>query len=163
MKERSAASLRFTHSLLRVAQHAEAFTLGTRLTRVTAALAPDNIDLALFRVGQLVADFDGGTRIGGALQAYLSIPKYAGFARGAAVVILSDGLERGEPDELLTATQQLSRLAWRLLWLTPLAADSQYQPETEAMKQILPFIDQLEDGHSIEAMCKHVLSLARTA
>ncbi len=163
MKERSAPSLRFAHSVLRVAQNAEAFTLGTRLTRITSALSPDDIDLALFRVSQLVADFDGGTRIGAALQTYLSIPRYAGFARGAAVVILSDGLERGEPNDLVVATQQLSRLAWRLSWLTPLAEDAQYRPETQALKQLLPYIDQLASGHSIDAMCEHVLKLASAA
>lgn len=163
MKERSAPSLRFAHSVLRIAQNAEVFTLGTRLTRVTTALSPGDVDLALHRVSQLVADFDGGTRIGAALQTYLSIPRYTGFARGAAVVILSDGLERGEPDELVAATQKLSRLAWHLSWLTPLAEDSQYRPETQALKQVLPFIDQLGSSHSIDAMCKHVLQLARAA
>ena len=163
MKERSSSSLRFAHSLLRVADNAEIFTLGTRLTRITSALTPDDINLALLRVSQLVADFDGGTRIGGALQAYLSIPKYAGFARGAVVVVLSDGLERGQPDEMVDATRRLSRLAWRLSWLTPLAVDSQYQPETEALRQVLPFINQLDDGHSVQSMCDHVLQLARTA
>ena len=163
MKERSSSSLRFAHSLLRVANHAEVFTLGTRLTRITTALTPSDVNLALHRVSQLVADFDGGTRIGGALQAYLSIPKYAGFARGAAVVVLSDGLERGEPDEMVDATRKLSRLAWRLSWLTPLAEDSQYQPETRALKQILPYVDQLDDGHSVQAICDHLIQLARTA
>jgi len=130
---------------------------------VTTALYPDDVDLALLKVSQLVADFDGGTRIGGALQAYLSVPRYAGFARGAAVVILSDGLERGEPDEMVASTRKLSRLAWRLSWLTPLAADSEYRPETEGLKQALPYIDQLVDGHSTKSMCDHVLQLARTA
>jgi len=163
MKERSSSSLRFAHTLMRVATNAEVFTLGTRLTRVTTALYPDDVDLALLKVSQLVADFDGGTRIGGALQAYLSVPRYAGFARGAAVVILSDGLERGEPDEMVASTRKLSRLAWRLSWLTPLAADSEYRPETEGLKQALPYIDQLVDGHSTKSMCDHVLQLARTA
>jgi len=163
MKERSAASLRFAHTLMRVAANAEVFTLGTRLTRVTSALSVDDKDLALQRVGQLVADLDGGTRIGGALNAFLSVPRYSGFARGAAIVVLSDGLERGEPDEMIAATRQLSRLSWKLSWLTPLAVDSEYLPETEALKQVLPYIDQLADGHSTEAMCQHVLALARTA
>jgi len=163
MKERSDSSLRFAHSLLRVAANAEVFTLGTRLTRVTTALSVDDTDLALMRVSQLVADLDGGTRIGGALKAFLSVPRYSGFARGAAVVVLSDGLERGEPDEMVAATRQLSRLSWKLSWLTPLAVDSEYTPETEALKQVLPFLNQLADGHSTEAMCKHVLALARTA
>lgn len=163
MKERSASSLRFAHALVHSVPNVEVFTLGTRLTRISTALSSDNRDLALYKVGQLVADFDGGTRIGGALGAFLSIPRYAGFARGAAVVVLSDALERGEPDELVVATQQLSRMAWRLNWLTPLAHDAQFEPQTNALKLILPYIDQLSDGHSVEAMCRHLLQLARTA
>ena len=78
-------------------------------------------------------------------------------------MVLSDGLERGEPDEMVDATRKLSRLAWRLSWLTPLAEDSQYQPETQALKQILPYVDQLDDGHSVQAICDHLIQLARTA
>lgn len=163
MKERSASSLRFAHALMQAVPNVEVFTLGTRLTRVSSALSTDNRDLALFKVSQLVADFDGGTRIGGALSTYLSIPRYAGFARGAVVVVLSDALERGEPDELVAATQKLSRMAWRISWLTPLAQDAQFEPQTQALKLILPYIDQLSDGHSVEAMCRHLLQLARTA
>lgn len=163
MKERSSSSLKFAHTLMQSVPNVEVFTLGTRLTRITPALSTQDRNLALLKVGQLVADFDGGTRIGGALNAYLAIPRYAGFARGAAVVVLSDALERGEPDELVEATRKLSRMAWRLSWLTPLAQDSQFEPQTQALKQILPFIDQLSDGHSVQAMCKHLLQLARTA
>lgn len=163
MKELTSSSLRFAHSLLLIADHVEAFTLGTRLTRVTSALQVADRDLAMHRVSQLVADFDGGTRIGSALQAYLAIPKYSGFARGAAVVILSDGLERGDSDVMVSATQQLSRIAWRLSWLTPLAADADYKPETEALKLSLPYIDHLGAGHNLKSMCSHVLNLARAA
>ncbi|MEM7257336.1 MAG: VWA domain-containing protein [Pseudomonadota bacterium] len=163
MKDRSHDSLRFAHSLVRVAHQCEVFTLGTRLTRVTSVLAVNEIDRALGRVGELVADFDGGTRIGAALQAYLSIPKYAGFARGAAVVVLSDALERGDPAELSDAAMKLSRLSWRFIWLTPLAVDSEYQPETAALQQILPFIDQLGSSHSITAISEYVLQLTKSS
>lgn len=161
MKERSEASLRFAHSLVRVVDQCEVFTLGTRLTRVTRVLAVDEIDMALARVSELVADFDGGTRIGSTLQAYLAIPRYAGFARGAAVVVHSDGLERGDPTDMFEAVQKISRLAWRLSWLTPLAGNDQYQLETEALRKILPLVDQFGSSHSIESMCDHVMQLAR--
>jgi len=91
------------------------------------------------------------------------VPKYAGFARGAAVVVLSDGLERGNSDAMVEATQRLSRIAWRLSWLTPLAVDVEYQPETEALKRVLPFLHQLGSSHSMGAICDHVLNMARTA
>lgn len=163
MKDRTNSTLRFAHSLSRVAEYIEVFTLGTRLTRVTPALAIADQDRALARVGRLVADFDGGTRIGEALQAFLAVPRFKGFVRGAAVVILSDGLERGDPQAMVDAARNLSRLAWRLSWLTPLAADPDFTPQTEALQSIMPFLDDLGDGSSVSAICSHVLNLSRAA
>ncbi len=160
MKERTESSLRFAHALVRSAERAEVFTLGTRLTRVTPALRARDADQALARVSTLVADFDGGTRIGEALQAYLAVPRFAGFARGAAVVILSDGLERGGPEAMTDAVLRLSRMAWRLTWLTPLAAEPGYQPETAALAAVLPHLDGLGDASSLDAVCDHILELA---
>ncbi|MEM9045215.1 MAG: VWA domain-containing protein, partial [Pseudomonadota bacterium] len=94
MKERTDSALRLAHTLRRTAERLEAFTLGTRLTRITPALRNPDAGRALERASALIADIDGGTRIGEALDTLLSIPRYAGFLRGATVVILSDGLER---------------------------------------------------------------------
>lgn len=163
MKERSDANLRFAHGLVQVAARAEVFTLATRLTRLTPALAPSDPAAALLRTGQTLSDLDGGTRIGDALTAFLSVPRYAGFARGALVVVLSDGLETGDPAAMADATARLSRLAWRLHWLTPLAADPDYRPVTAGMQAILPVLDDLQDGASIPAICTHLLNLARAA
>lgn len=163
MKDRTEAALRFGHALAQSADRFEAFTLGTRLTRVTAPLKTAQVEAALERVGGLVADFDGGTRIGDALEAFLNVPRFAGFARGAAVVVLSDGLERGEPDAMIHAVQRLSRLAWRVDWLTPLAGDDGYTPRTEALQAVLPWLDSLGDGSRLEAITTRVLTLARAA
>ena len=163
MKELTDSSLRFAHALVRGAERCEVFTLGTRLTRVTSALAIRNREQALARVGRLVADFDGGTRIGDALQAFLDVPRFAGFTRGAAVLVLSDGLERGGPETMVDAVHRLSRIAWRLDWLTPLAADPGYRPETEALAAARPHLNSLADGATLDAVCSHVLSLARAA
>ena len=92
---------------------------------------------ACHRVG-LVSDWDGGTRIGDALQAFLAVPRFAGYARGAVVLILSDGLERGDPKAMTDAVKRLAARAWHLSWMTPLAADPGYRPETAALKSILP-------------------------
>jgi uncharacterized protein with von Willebrand factor type A (vWA) domain len=110
-----------------------------------------------------VADFDGGTRIGEALHAYLSVPRYAGFARGAAVVILSDGLERGSPEAMIDAMARLSRIAWRVSFLSPLASDPAYRPATAALAGALPWIDSLADGASTEAIAQHILTLVEDA
>ena len=138
MKARTEAHLRFAHALVRAADRIEVFTIGTRLTRVTRALQLKNREQALATASGLVSDWDGGTRIGDALQAFLAVPRFAGAARGAVVLILSDGLERGDPKAMTDAVKRLAARAWHLSWMTPLAADPGYRPETAALKSILP-------------------------
>lgn len=159
MKDRTEAALTFAHTLVQAAEQAEVFTLGTRLTRVTHALRLKNQGQALERVSNLVSDVDGGTRIGEALAAFLSVPRYAGFARGAVAIVLSDGLERGAPDTMVNAVRRLSRLAWRLDWLTPLGADANFTPSTNALSAVASDIDALTDGSTTAAIVHHVLSL----
>lgn len=161
MKDRSESLLRLAHTVVQAADHAEVFTLGTRLTRITQALRPADRRQALARAAQAIADFDGGTRIGDALAAYLSVPRYAGFARGASVLVLSDGLERGTPDIMIDAVRRLSRSAWRLDWLTPLAADPDYHPKTQGLMGVLPVLDHLGDGATTAAVTDHILNMAR--
>ena len=165
MKDRTEAHLRFAHALARAVERIEIFTIGTRLTRVTKALRLKHRDQALAAASAVVADWDGGTRIGDALQAFLRVPRFAGHARGALVLVVSDGLERGDHRAMTDAVARLSSLAWRLSWLTPLAVDSSYRPQTDALKSVLPLIDDLADGSSTERLCAHVLQLskARTA
>lgn len=161
MKEHTETALRFAHVLHHAAERMECFTLGTRLTRITGALRLRNPEAALAQASALVPDWDGGTRIGDALVAFLSVPRFAGCTRGAAAVVLSDGLERGGPDAMIRAVARLSRLAWRVGWLTPLAADPAFRPETTALAAIAPYLDRLGDGASPDALCRHVLSLGR--
>ena len=160
MQERTEESLRFGHSLAQVAERAEIFTLGTRLTRVTPALRARQQGQALVRAAGLVADIDGGTRIGDALRAFLDVPRYAGFARGAQIIVLSDGLERGTPEALIDAVERLARLAWRIDWLSPLAGDG-FAPRTEALTAILPHLDALADGATPSAITAHVLNISQ--
>jgi uncharacterized protein len=160
MKQRSDANLAFAHALMRAAPRAEVFTFGTRLTRLTRALRRKNRDQALAEVAATVADWDGGTRIGDALQAFLAVPRFATYARGAAVVIVSDGLERGDPSAMISAVSRLAARAWRIDWLTPLAADPAYRPETEALAAIRPMLGALANGATTERLCRHVLALA---
>ncbi|WP_205926674.1 VWA domain-containing protein [Rhizobium sp. P28RR-XV] len=161
MKDGTDERLRIAHAVVQAADRAEVFTIGTRLTRITAAMQPADAGLALARVAEAIADFDGGTRIGEALQAYLAIPRYAVFTRGAAVVLMSDGLERGSPDAMIEAVRKLSRGAWRIEWLTPLAIDPSFKPETAGLKGILPYIDRLGDGATSASIVDHILSMAR--
>ncbi|WP_420392271.1 VWA domain-containing protein [Acuticoccus sp.] len=154
-------ALRFAHTLVRTAERVEAFTVGTRLTRVTRPLARRSAVAALDAASAAVPDWDGGTRLGDALASFLAVPRYAGFARSAVVIILSDGLERGDPAALIGAVTRLSRLAHAILWLSPLAADPRYAPQTEALAAIQPMLTRLGDGSSPAAVADEVLSFAR--
>jgi uncharacterized protein len=161
MKGRTEDNMKLAHALSHAAPNVEVFTFGTRLTRVTRALRLKRREQALSAAAHLVSDWDGGTRIGDALQAFLAVPRFGSYARGAAVVIVSDGLERGDPSALHDATLKLSRRAWRLSWLTPLAAGPGFQPQTEALIAIRRFVDDLVDGGTTAAIVSHVLSLAQ--
>jgi uncharacterized protein len=163
MKERTQAHLAFAHALARAAETAEVFTIGTRLTRITRALRRRDRAQALAAASLLVADWDGGTRIGEALSAFLGVPRFAALARGASLIVLSDGLERGDPTAMTEAVARLSRIAWRTVWLTPLAAEPGFAPRTAGLSAVRPFLDELGDGSSLLSICAHVLDLAKNA
>jgi uncharacterized protein with von Willebrand factor type A (vWA) domain len=159
MKTRSEDNLRLAHTLVQATPNVEVFTFGTRLTHLTRALRLKRREQALAAAAHLVSDWDGGTRIGDALQAFLAVPRFGGYGRGAVVVILSDGLERGDLSALRDAVAKLSRRAWRMSWLTPLAVGPRFVPQTEALIAIRRFVDDMVDGGSSAAVVAHVLSL----
>ncbi len=159
MKARTEENMKLAHTVLQAVRNVEVFTFGTRLTRVTRALRLKRRDQALTAAAHLVSDWDGGTRIGDALQGFLAVPRFGAYARGAAVVIISDGLERGDVSALRDAVAKLSRRAWRVSWLTPLANGPAFQPQTEALIAIQRFVDDLVDGGSSAAVVSHLLSL----
>jgi uncharacterized protein with von Willebrand factor type A (vWA) domain len=159
MKQRTEENLRLAHALAQSAPMVEVFTFGTRLTRVTRALRLKRREQALHAAAQTVSDWDGGTRIGDALQAFLAVPRFAGYARGAATLVVSDGLERGDVASMRDAVARLSRRAWRLDWLTPLATSRAFTPQTAGLLAIRPFVDEMADGGSDAAIVAHILSL----
>jgi uncharacterized protein with von Willebrand factor type A (vWA) domain len=163
MKSGTEGALRLAHAVVHAGEEVEVFTIGTRLTRVTRALTRRNREQALELASGLVADWDGGTRLGEALQVFLSVPRFAGFARGALAIVLSDGLERGGPEALTQAMTRLDGLAWSVLWLTPLAADAQFKPHTEALRAIAPMINRLGNGSSPQAVAREILHFAKGA
>jgi uncharacterized protein len=155
--------LRFCHTVVQHAGDVEVFTFATRLSAITPALRRRRLSAALEAASRAVDDWDGGTRIGPCLTKFLSVPRYAGFAAGAVVLVISDGMERGDPSEFVKAVRLMSRLAWRLVWATPLAADPNFEPKTRAMLKILPALDALVDGSSTEKLSRVLLSLANPA
>jgi hypothetical protein len=161
MKQRSDANLAIAHIVVQAVARAEVFTFGTRLTRLTRALKLRNAEQALSTASALVADWDGGTRIGDALLAFLAVPRFAGYARGATVVVLSDGLERGDPAAMIEGVRRLAARAFRIDWLSPLASAPGYRPETEALAAVRPMLASLTNGGSTAAICQHLLTLGQ--
>ena len=129
----------------------EAFVFGTRLTRVTRELAGRDPDRALRRAAEAVHDWSGGTRIGESL-ATLNRVHGRRIGRGSVVVILSDGWDRGDPEQLGEELARLRRCAHRVVWLNPLAADPRYEPLTRGMQAALPHVDHLIPGNSLASL-----------
>jgi uncharacterized protein with von Willebrand factor type A (vWA) domain len=139
--------------------NAEVFTFATRLTRLTRALAARPAD-ALRHAGELAPDWSGGTRIGAALREFLDTYGARGMARGAAVVIISDGWETGDPDELGKQMARLSKLAHRIVWVNPRAASSRYRPLAGGMAAALPYCDDLVSAHRLDAVDALIQAIA---
>jgi hypothetical protein len=143
--------LQYVHACVAARRRVEAFAFGTRLTRITQELAGRDHDLALERAAAVVTDFSGGTRIGSAL-AELNRDHGRRVGRGAVVVILSDGWDRGNPEQLEAEMARLRRAAHRLVWLNPLAAHPEYEPLTRGMQAAVPHTDQLLAGNSLASL-----------
>ena len=152
MEPYARAFLRFMHAALVGRQRVEAFTLGTRLTRITRELSHRDPDKALARTSQQVADWSGGTRIGECLRMFNDRWGVRGLARGAIVVMLSDGWDRGNPEVLGDQMQRLSRVAHRVVWVNPLKVPPGYAPLARGMAAALPHVDAFVEGHSLEAL-----------
>jgi hypothetical protein len=131
---------------------AEAFVFATRLTRLTRALASRNPERAIQRAAAAAPDWSSGTRIGDALQAFNDRHGRRGMARGAVVVILSDGWERGDPALVAREMQRLSRLAHRIVWVNPRSSAGSFTVRAGGMVAALPYCDALVSGHSFEAL-----------
>jgi uncharacterized protein with von Willebrand factor type A (vWA) domain len=147
----------YADALLRVAHRivtgagggVEVFTVGTRLTRITRALRARDPDVALVAAGETVPDWSGGTRLGETLRAFLDRWGQRGMARGAVVVILSDGWERGDPALLAEQVRRLSRLAHRVVWVNPHRGKTGYEPVQGGVVAVLPHVDAFLAGHSL--------------
>jgi uncharacterized protein len=130
----------------------EVFTIGTRLTRVTRALRLRDPDAALTAAGETIPDWHGGTRLAESLTAFLDRWGQRGTARGAIVVLCSDGWERGDPRPLGVAVERLSRLAYTLVWVNPHSAREGFEPLAGGMAAALPYLDEFVCGHSVAAL-----------
>jgi uncharacterized protein len=127
----------------------EVFTVGTRLTRVTRAMRMRDPERAIVAAGETVPDWSGGTRLGETLRIFMDRWGQRGLARGAVVVVFSDGWERGEPDLLAEQMRRLHRVAHRVVWVNPHVGKDGYLPVQQGIVAALPYVDELVAGHSL--------------
>jgi uncharacterized protein with von Willebrand factor type A (vWA) domain len=148
------ALLRFAHAATRRRRGplSEVFTLGTRLTRVTRELSHRDPDQALSAVAATIPDWSGGTRLGALVKEFLDDWGQRGLARGAVVVVLSDGWERGDPTLLGEQMARLHRLAHRVVWANPRAGRPGFAPLAAGMAAALPSVDDFVSGHSLASL-----------
>jgi uncharacterized protein len=137
----------------------EAFAFATRLTRITRHLSWRDPDAALARASVAVADWAGGTRLGAVLHDFNA--GWGDLARGAVVVVLSDGWDRGDPDALTAELDRLRRHAHSIVWVNPLKATPGYAPLARGMAAALPYVDNFVEGHSLAALEQLVAVIGR--
>jgi uncharacterized protein with von Willebrand factor type A (vWA) domain len=145
--------LRLAHRISRAGAgqggRVETFTLGTRLTRVTRSLHVHDVERALVAAGREVPDWSGGTRLGETLQTFMTRSGQTGAARGAVVVVFSDGWERGDTALLAEQMKRLHGIAHRVVWVNPHRGKIGYEPVQRGMMAVLPFVDDFVAGHSL--------------
>jgi uncharacterized protein with von Willebrand factor type A (vWA) domain len=141
--------LQFVHTISNGLRDVEAFVFGTRLTRITRMLRERDIDDAVAEVSKHVLDWSGGTRIGAALKEFNFVWGRRVLGRGAVVLLISDGWDRGDPELLSREMARLQRSCHRLIWLNPLLGSRDYQPLTQGMQAALPYVDDFLPVHNL--------------
>ena len=152
MEPYARALLRFAHAAVVARSKVEVFVLGTRLTRLTKHLTSRDPDAAIRRAFPQVRDWAGGTRLGEGVQEFNNEWGVRGMARGAVVVILSDGWDRGDTGLLASEMERLHRVTHQLVWVNPLKATPGYAPLAAGMAAALPHVDTFVEGHSYRSL-----------
>ncbi len=152
MESYARALIRFVHAAVVGRRRVEVFTIGTRLTRITRELSWRDPDRALGAATHAVSDWSGGTRLGDTLAEFNELWGIRGMARGATVVVLSDGWDRGSPEVMAEQMARLHRVTHRLVWVNPLKATPGYQPLAQGMAAALPHVDDFIEGHSLGSL-----------
>jgi len=151
--------LSFTLALRRAAPSAEVFVFNTELVHLTPWLAAGKVQLSLDRLAAAVPDWSGGTRIGECLAAFADEHFRRSPDGKTVVVVLSDGLDRGDPALLAQSVRRIRRRARKLIWLNPLAGDARYEPSAAGMRAALPFVDHLGSAHDLRSLEKALAHL----
>jgi hypothetical protein len=130
----------------------EVFSFATRLTRLTPALSAASPATMLAKAGEAAPDWSGGTRIGAALKEFNDRYGTRGMARGAVVLIISDGWETGDPELLRQQMARLARVAYRIVWANPRTQSPRYRPEVGGMAAAWPYCDAVVSAHNLDAL-----------
>jgi uncharacterized protein with von Willebrand factor type A (vWA) domain len=152
MERYSRILLQFVHTISDGLRDVETFVFGTRLTRITRLLREKDIDDAIAAVGKQVVDWSGGTRIGEAIKDFNYLWGRRVLGRGAVVLLISDGWDRGDPKLLSGEMSRLQRSCHRLIWLNPLLGSPGYQPLTQGMQAALPHVDDFLPVHNLASL-----------
>ena len=138
-----------------------AFTFGTRLTNITRHLAHRDVDESLARAGREAEDWEGGTRIGAALEAFNRDWSRRVLGQGAVVLLITDGLERDDPDRLARAAERLHLSCRRLIWLNPLLRFDGFEAKAGGVQALLPHVDTIRSAHNIDSLSSLCATLTR--
>jgi len=144
--------VRFLHAAVVGRGRVEAFAIGTRLTRITRELSSRDPDAAIAAAARRVTDWSGGTRLGEGLRQFNDEWGIRGMARGAVVVILSDGWDRGDPELLGREMERLHRVAYKVVWVNPLKSSPNFAPLARGMAAALPHVDEFVEGHNLASL-----------
>lgn len=162
MDRYSRVLLQFVHTISAGLRDVETFVFGTRLTRITRMVAHKDIDEAVREVGSAVQDWNGGTRIGDAIKEFNFKWGRRVLGRGAIVLLISDGWDRGDPELLGREIARLQRTSYRLIWLNPLLGMPGYQPLTRGLQAALPHVDDFLPVHNLHSLEQLGAKLAET-
>jgi len=152
MEAYSRAMLLFLHALMRTGRGVEVFAFGTRLTRLSDELATRDPEEALRRAATRVVDWAAGTRIGASLKAFNDVWGRRALTRGAVVIVVSDGWERGDAAQVGREMQRLHRAAYAVIWVNPMKGSPEYQPLAGGMRAALPYVDRFVSGHDLSSL-----------
>jgi len=152
MERYSRILLQFIHTISNGLRDVESFVFGTRLTRITRQLLQRDIDDAIESVSKHVNDWSGGTRIGEAIKDFNFHWGRRVLGRGAVVLLISDGWDRGDPQLLSREMSRLQHSCYRLIWLNPLLGTPGYQPLTQGMQAALPHVDDFLPVHNLNSL-----------
>ena len=152
MSRYSRMFLHFMHAITNDRDRVHAFVFGTRLTNITRQLRHRDVDVALEKSADVVADWSGGTRIGACLKQFNNTWSRRVLGQGAITLIISDGLDRGGAEDLSQEMERLSKSTRRLIWLNPLLRYDGFEPKAKGIRAMLPYVDDFRTIHNLNSL-----------